>query len=139
MKYFFKILTLITLLSSCTQGTSGDKVETKEESQFSKNEVAIFTISSIMHQSPSIISPKQENDVYLVSYRRPSNSQLFTYRIKFEGNEKVIWATNDGRWRDSEFDEIIMYKEEGDQLIITQKFSDGSLGNKAFLKNDLEK
>lgn len=38
-----------------------------------------------------------------VSYIRKSDSQKFSYKIKFDGN-KILWANIDGRWRNSEYD-----------------------------------
>ncbi|PIQ48199.1 MAG: hypothetical protein COW03_11135 [Cytophagales bacterium CG12_big_fil_rev_8_21_14_0_65_40_12] len=138
MRHFFNILISALLLSSCTQSTSNEKVEINQEANFSKTEISIFTISAIMHQSPSIISANQENGIYLVTYNRPSDGKTFAYKVKFDGVDKVIWATIDGRWRNSELDEEIKYSVEGDKLKITQKFSDGSKSEKEFLKNNIE-
>ncbi|WP_340075038.1 hypothetical protein [Leptobacterium sp. I13] len=92
-----------------------------------------------MNQSPSIISATQESNIYLVSYKRPSDGKEFEYKIKFEGKDKIIWGNSDGRWRDTEFDEKINYMESDDKMIIVQKFGDGSTIGKEFTKSDFEK
>ena len=90
MKKIFQILTLTILLSSCSKGNSDNTVEEENKSKFSKSEIAIFTISSIMHQSPAIISAKSENSIYLVSYERPSDGQVFKYKIKFGESNRIL-------------------------------------------------
>ena len=113
------------------EATEQEQTPTKPTS-FTKDEIAKFTISSVMNQPPSIMSIKAENGIYVVSYRRPSDGQHFEYKIKFEGANKVIWGSRNGRWRDTRQDEQITYREQGDQLIITQTFEDGSTINKEF-------
>lgn len=77
---------------------------------FSNEDVARFAISSIMSQPSKTIKVKNDNGLYFVSYVRKSDSKKFDYKIKIDG-ESIVWASLDGRWRDSEYDEKIDFEE----------------------------
>ena len=98
---------------------------------FSKEDVARFTISSVMGQPSKKIKVKKEGELYYVSYVRKSDSQKFKYKIKIDGN-RIVWANIDGRWRDGDYDERISFEEADNKLKITQTFSDGSGDTKEF-------
>jgi hypothetical protein len=134
MKKLFQMILICLAIASCGEQTTSEKIETNKIMNFSEKEISIFTVASIMNQPPSIISARQENGIYLVSYKRPSYGQQFEYKIKFDGNNKVVWGNSDGRWRDTEFDEKITFSEEGTKLKITQTFDDGSTIDKEFEK-----
>jgi len=102
--------------------------------KFSKADVAKFTIASIMGQSPSIIKTRNEGEYYSVFYTRTSDGQKFSYKIKFEEENKVMWGNSDGRWRNSVYDERITYSEANGKLTITQAFEDGSSTNDIYTK-----
>jgi len=117
-----------------TKSNSDNETLELVQSFFSKEEIALYTVSAIMNHPPSIISAELENGIYNVKYNRTSDGQAFEYRIKFKGANKVIWANKDGRWRDTEFDEEVTYSEKGNKLTITQTFDDGSTVDKEFEK-----
>jgi hypothetical protein len=96
------------------------------EPNFTEEQIAIFTISAIMGQDPLTISATKRGETYLVSYKRESDGQFFDYKVKFFGNNKVVWGANDGRWRDTKYDERIQYYERENKLVIKQIFSDDS-------------
>lgn len=104
--------------------------------EFTNEELAKFTISSIMGQTPKIMKSEKRNDFYHVSYIRPSDSQKFEYKIKFDG-DRIYWATIDGRWRNDSLDEKIIFIEEGKNLKIIQIFSDSSSSTDTYTKSDL--
>jgi hypothetical protein len=111
-----------------------DEPET-ELKNFSKEDVARFTMSSIMGQPSRKIKVRHESDLYYVSYVRKSDSQEFNYKIKIEG-KKIVWANIDGRWRDGQYDERISYEENGNKITINQIFSDGSVDAKEYKKGE---
>lgn len=141
MRILFLLFVIAFVNISCGQkneskrNSNAEDVSSKSpQSNFLKEDIAIYTVSSIMNQPPSIISAELVNEIYNVKYERPSDGQVFEYRIKFEGTNKVIWANKEGRWRDSEYDEKVTYLDNGNKLTITQIFDDGSIVNKVFEK-----
>lgn len=92
---------------------------------FTYEDVARYTMASIMGQSPKIITSVKKGNLYYVSYIRKSDRKKFDYKIKFNGN-KILWSNIDGRWRDSKYDEKISFIEKNNKLSIIQTFSDGS-------------
>lgn len=142
MKYIFTMCTFFILIS-CNKkqeiveapiGQEQPIIQEKELlNNFSYEDVAKYTISTIMGKSPKIMSVDKKNDLYIVSYIRKSDKQKFTYKIKFE-SDTVIWANIDGRWRDNPLDEKIKFQEIGKKLKIKTLYSDGSLGTEEFSK-----
>ncbi len=111
--------------------------ETKGQlKEFTNEELAKFTISSIMGQSPKIMKAEKADDIYYISYIRPSDSQKFESRIKFDG-DRIYWATIDGRWRNDTLDEKITFIEENKSIKIIQIFSDSSSSTDTYSKSDL--
>ena len=143
MKKFLNILIFTLLISSCGNkkeeskvvlGNESDKTELPKQI-FSKTEIAKYTMSAIMNQSPEIIAVKENNGIYYASYIRKDDGKKFDYKIKFN-KKNVIWGNSDGRWRDTQYDEKIKYSEKGNKLIITQTFEDGSNIDKEFSKSE---
>lgn len=102
---------------------------------FSYEDIARYTMSSIMGQPAKTIKVIKSEDLYYVSYIRKSDSRKFSYKIKFDGN-KILWANIDGRWRNSEYDEKISFTEKNNKVSIIQTFSDNSEDIKEHKKGD---
>lgn len=102
-----------------------NKIEEAPLKTFTYEDIARYTMASIMGQPPKIITSIKKGNLYYVSYIRKSDRKKFDYKIKFEGN-KIIWSNIDGRWRDSQYDEKISFIENNNKLSIIQTFSDGS-------------
>ncbi|PWJ95575.1 hypothetical protein BC749_11346 [Flavobacterium araucananum] len=102
---------------------------------FSYEDIARYTMSSIMGQPAKTIKVSKSEDLYYVSYIRKSDSRKFSYKIKFDGN-KILWANIDGRWRNSEYDEKISFTEKNNKVSIIQTFSDNSEDIKEYKKGD---
>jgi len=141
-------LIVIAFLTSCGNPTTTNKQVSSEQqtpvvkaekspksmlTNFSNEDVARFAISSIMGQPSKTIKVKNENGLYVVSYIRKSDSKKFDYKIKID-KETIVWASFDGRWRDSEYDERISFEESDNKLKIIQTFSDGSVDIKEYNK-----
>jgi broad specificity polyphosphatase/5'/3'-nucleotidase SurE len=111
------------------------KVEKTTLKNFTYEDLAKYTMASIMGQPLKIIKVKKRDELYLVSYIRKSDHQRFDYKIKFDGN-KILWANYDGRWRDSKYDEKITFVEKDNKVSIIQTFDDDSQDIKEFKKGD---
>lgn len=126
--------------STMTEQVSSNKQKSVEEANkpikpdltnFSKEDVARYAIATIMQKPSKSMKVRIDNDLYYVSYIRKSDNQKFNCKIKFIGNT-IIWATIDGRWRDTIDDERISFEEIDKKLKITQTFSDGSFESKEY-------
>jgi hypothetical protein len=85
------------------------------------------TIAELMSQSPSIMTGKVlEPGRYEVSYRRPNDSERWTYRCRATDQE-LDWATledgSQGPWRGAEH---VRYRVEGNRLVLTLKDLNGA-------------
>lgn len=92
---------------------------------FTYEDIARYTMASIMGQQPKIITAIKKGNLYYVSYIRKSDRKKFDYKIKFDGN-KILWSNIEERWRNSQYDEKINFIEKNNKLSIIQTFSDGS-------------
>jgi hypothetical protein len=83
-------------------------------------------IAKIMYRDPSTIKVDriQKNEIYL-SYIRSSDNKKWKYKCKLEGN-RVIWGSDNGRWRNDPMDSKITYKIENNKIHIIEDFGDGS-------------
>ncbi|QLC65553.1 hypothetical protein LPB248_04370 [Flavobacterium sp. LPB0248] len=114
--------------TNLTVETEIPKIKEKEEitlKNFTYEDIARYTMASIMGQSSKIIKVRKKDELYFVSYIRKSDHQKFDYKIKIDGN-KILWANIDGRWRDSKYDEKITFVEKDNKLEIIQTFDDNS-------------
>lgn len=102
---------------------------------FTLEDVARFTMSSVMGQPPKTIKVNKVDEQYFVSYKRESDNKKFDYKVKMD-KDIAVWAPIDGRWRNSKDDETIRFKEIDNTLRITQIFSDGSNSINSFKKGD---
>ncbi|KQO33912.1 hypothetical protein ASF10_17885 [Flavobacterium sp. Leaf82] len=143
MKLIISFLILILTLG-CKQNEKKEiiiedqikKVNKMEEitlKVFTYKDIARYTMASIMGQQPKIISALKKDNLYYVSYFRKSDRKKFEYKIIFDGN-KILWSNIDGRWRDSQYDEKIIFIEKNNTLSIIQTFSDGSEDIKEYKK-----
>jgi hypothetical protein len=104
---------------------------------FTYEDVARFTMATVMGQPSNIIKVFKKDDLYYVSYVRKSDSQKFDYKVKIVENQ-IVWAGAEKgqRWRDSAYDEKISFTEKGDKLNIITTYGDGSEGVEEFKKGD---
>ena len=95
------------------------------------------TIAAIMGRDPSIIGvDRRKGDVVALSYIRQNDGTRWAYRCKIDGN-RVVWASDTGRWRTHPMDERINFRFGPSNLVITQVFPDGSRLQDAFSLRDL--
>ncbi|MBH0050929.1 MULTISPECIES: hypothetical protein [unclassified Pseudoalteromonas] len=128
-KFIKSILIVITItLSACGSADNG---------AFSKQQICIATIASIMGRSPSIVKIDSiKGNVTHLSYVRKDDGTNWKYRCKFEGS-RVIWASDAGRWRTDQYDSKITFLVDENELSIFEKYSDGSGNTKKYNINQL--
>ncbi|MFH6943162.1 hypothetical protein [Flavobacterium sp. FlaQc-50] len=118
-----------------TQVQEIKKVEKVLLKNFTYEDIARYTMASIMGRPTKTIKVIKKDELYFVSYIRKSDDQKFDYKIKFDGN-KILWANLDGRWRNSKYDEKITFAEKENKVHIIQTFDDNSQNIKEFKKGD---
>lgn len=96
---------------------------------FTYEDVARYAMATSMQEPISIVKSQKKDNYYYVWYIRPSDSQKFEYKVKFEGN-RIIWGDLNGRWQDTEYDEKISFEEIGNKINIigvgeTQEYNKG--------------
>jgi hypothetical protein len=67
-------------------------------------------IASIKGRDPKLMKVALIRDgVYFLTYTRPIDSFVWTYRCKIEGS-RVVWADEPGRWRNEPKDDKISFE-----------------------------
>jgi hypothetical protein len=114
----------VLVIAGCSRKTNhGD---------FNQEAICTAAIATIMSQSPSIIrAEKFSEKVTSLSYVRPADGSHWNYRCMLEG-DRIVWASGNGRWRNSGSDEVVSFLVKGKTLSISQRFSDNSSDTKAF-------
>lgn len=130
-------ITVDTLATISTTNIETNDIEENILKNFSYEDVARYTIASVMGQPSSIIKAFKKDELYYVSYVIKSDSQKFDYKVKINGNQ-IVWAgiEKGQRWRDSEYDEKISFAEKENKLNIITTYSDGSEGIEEFKQGD---
>jgi hypothetical protein len=91
-------------------------------------------IASIADRDPRVMQvTRTDGDVLFLTYVRPIDNFVWTYRCRIEGN-RVVWATEPGRWREDPKDDKVLFEEvdAGKQLRIIEHHGDGSITNQLF-------
>lgn len=88
-----------------------------------------------MGRDPKTISASRSGDSVFLQYRRPQDGSMFRYECRVEGSS-VVWAAiingTRGRWRDEREDTASTFRVEGRNLVVEQRFSDGSSARRVF-------
>jgi hypothetical protein len=95
-------------------------------------------IGSLMDRDPKVFQvTRTDGDILFLSYVRPIDNFDWTYRCRVQGN-RVIWASEPGRWREDPKDDNISFEivGGGKQLRIISDRSDGTQTKAVF---DLDK
>ncbi len=106
------------------------------QTQPSHSSVCKAAIGAIMGRDPAIISAEPSGDIVSWNYVRPNDKTVWGGRCRIAGNT-IVWQTTNGRWRDHPADELITWRLAGSQVVIRQKFSDGSIVDKSFDRSTL--
>ena len=128
----FFVFFVLPVSFSIFSGNSEDK------GSFTEQQICIATIASTMGRDPSIIKINSlKGNVTYLSYVRKDDGKKWAYRCKLDGN-KVIWASDTGRWRDGQYDSIITFSVNSNKINISEKYDDGSGETKTYNSNQLK-
>jgi hypothetical protein len=92
---------------------------------FEPEAICRAAIAFIKDRDPKLIKVSLVRDgVFFLTYARPIDSFVWTYRCRIEGN-RVVWADEPGRWRNEPKDDRISFEaiDAGAhlQIIVTQR------------------
>ena len=77
---------------------------------FEPEAICRAAIASIKDRDPKLIKVSLIRDgVFFLTYARPIDSFVWTYRCRIEGN-RVVWADEPGRWRNEPKDDKISFE-----------------------------
>jgi hypothetical protein len=91
-------------------------------------------IASMTDRNPKLMQvTRTVGDVLFLTYVRPIDNFVWTYRCRIEGN-RVVWATEPGRWRQGPKDDKVFYEivDAGKQLRIVEDHGDGTSTKRLF-------
>jgi hypothetical protein len=101
---------------------------------FETEAICRTAIASMTDRDPKIMQvSRTDGDVLFLTYVRPIDNFVWTYRCRIEGN-RVVWATEPGRWREDPKDDEILFEvvDGGRQLRIIENHRDGSSTKQLF-------
>jgi hypothetical protein len=82
-------------------------------SAFDPPAICRTVITAITDRDPKLMQAQTGPDgVVMLTYARPIDNFVWAYRCRLEGN-RVIWANEPGRWRDSAKDDKIFFEIVG--------------------------
>jgi hypothetical protein len=82
-------------------------------SAFETKAVCRTAIAVLMDRDPKLLRATDAPDgVVVVTYARPFDNFVFTYRCRIEG-DRVVWADEPGRWRDGAKDAKVSFEVAG--------------------------
>ncbi|WP_319587778.1 hypothetical protein [uncultured Desulfobulbus sp.] len=130
MRFFNKIVAAIALCLPINYVSLS--IHAEEKASFSQQLICKAAIGTLMGRDPSTMTiTKVEDAVTYLHYIRKNDGSKWTYRCKIEG-DRVIWASDTGRWRTDPQDESDTFTSSGNSLTIYEKYSDGSSTIKTF-------
>jgi hypothetical protein len=108
-----------------------------DKGAFTDQQICIATVAATTGRNASIIKIDSiQSDVTYLSYNRQDDGKHWAYRCKLYGN-KVIWASDTGRWRTGQYDSKITFSVSGNKINISEKYSDDSGGVKSYSLSQL--
>jgi hypothetical protein len=114
-----RLLAFPILLAFAPSASANPAFETKA--------VCRTAIAVLMDRDPKLLQATDAPDgVVVLTYARPFDNFVFTYRCRLEG-DRVVWADEPGRWRDNAKDAKVSFEVAGtgDRLRITVKRANG--------------
>ena len=94
--------------------------------KFSDNQICRAGIAVAFGRDPAIIRiGRARGGIIYLSYIRPDDGKKWSFRCKIQSN-RIIWASDTGRWRTHPEDSVITYSIAGSMLFVSEKYSDGS-------------
>jgi hypothetical protein len=124
---------LVSLLMTFTI-LSGSISLASAASSFAVETICRTAVAAITDRDPKIMRvTRTVGGVLFLTYVRPVDNFVWTYRCRIEGN-RVVWATEPGRWRDNPKDGEVLFEDvgAGKQLRIIENHRDGSSTKQLF-------
>ena len=119
MASVIRLLAIPTLLAVMPPAFAGPAFETKA--------ICRTAIAVVMDRDPKTLQTSDAPDgVVVLTYARPFDNFVFTYRCKLEG-DRVVWADEPGRWRDEAKDPKVSFEitGSGDRIHVTVSRANG--------------
>jgi hypothetical protein len=126
MRFVSKLITFMMLSANISLASAAPSFEVEA--------ICRTAIASIMGRDPKLMEVTLiVGDVLFLTYVRPMDNFVWTYRCRIEGN-RVVWATEPGRWRDDPNDDEVFFEvvDAGKQLRIIDIHRDGSSTKQLF-------
>src|ERR1700681_486349 len=101
---------------------------------FETEAICRTAIASMTDRNPKLMQvTRTVGDVLFLTYVRPIDNFVWTYRCRIEGS-RVVWASEPGRWRLGPKDDEIFFEvvNDGKQLRIIAIHGDGSRAQQMF-------
>jgi hypothetical protein len=131
MHFAFRLLTLSMLLESVSPASAAPAFEVEA--------ICRTAIAAIMDRDPKTMKvTRTADDVLILTYDRPIDNFIWTYRCRIEGN-RVVWASDPGRWREGPKDDKILFEvvDAGKQLRIIAIHRNGSRAQQLFDRDNI--
>jgi len=126
MHFAFRMIAFLMLLAGMSPAAASPAFEAET--------ICRTAIAAIMDRDPKTMKVTKNSDsVLILTYDRPIDNFIWTYRCRIDGN-RVIWASEPGRWRDGPKDDKILFEvvDGGRQLRIIAIRRNGSRAQQLF-------
>jgi len=120
-------LALATLLAAVSQASA--------EPAFEPRAICRSAIAAIMDRDPRLVKTTTAADgVVLLTYVRPIDNFVWSYRCRLQEENRIVWASDPGRWREDALDDKIYFEVvgAGAQLRIIENHVDGTTTTQLF-------
>src|SRR6202048_5580854 len=103
MLFISRLITLMMLSASMSAASAAPAFEVEA--------ICRTAIASIMGRDPKTMQvTRTAGDVLFLTYVRPMDNFVWTYRCRIDGN-RVVWATEPGRWREDPKDDKVFFED----------------------------
>ena len=109
-------------------------------SAFAPEAICRTAIGSVTGRDPKmVVVTRIDGEILHLSYVRPIDYFVWDYRCRIEGN-RVIWASEPGRWREGPDDDKVFFEviADGNQIRIIDNHSDGSTRKEEFDRSKVQ-
>ena len=106
---------------------------------FEPEAICRAAIAAIKDRDPKLIKVAlTKGDVFFLTYTRPIDSFVWTYRCRIEGS-RVVWADEPGRWRNDPKDDRISFEaiDAGARLQIVATHRNGQSEKQLFERDKI--
>jgi hypothetical protein len=110
------------------------------EPSFDPPAICRTAIAAIMDRDPKLMQTRTAADgIVMLTYARPIDNFVWAYRCRLDGN-RVIWASEPGRWRDTAKDDKVLFEVvgNGSQLRIIDNHPNGTTTRQLFDRDKTE-